>query len=323
MQFAPTGTWPDPDGLRRLPCRRSRSAHRPARRYWDRRPRRPRGDLRQPPLLRVERVVRRSRRHAGRPTYVRLRVGTRQRLNLVWSTVHSRGTLTILTFVLSSPTTDVPAGGIFTHLTRTVDWSRGGTTFETAVAAPVAMSDGSATAMAARTCARRFRFTRLPLLSSYAGPGGCQWRAARVPRMILENGAIRTMDPSLPLARALAIAGERIAGGVGTHELALASPEVDRPRRALRHPRDHRLARPLPDLGDRPAARPPRGGDLGGGRRRADGPGGGAGRAGPLVPRTGLPRDQLAGAADPGGARRRHRRDARRGDLEGLPRRSG
>ena len=43
--------------------------------------------------------------------------------------------------------------------------------------------------------------------------------------MILENGTIRTMDPALPVARALAIAGDRIAGGVGTHETALASPE--------------------------------------------------------------------------------------------------
>ncbi len=44
--------------------------------------------------------------------------------------------------------------------------------------------------------------------------------------MILENGVIRTLDASLPRARALAIAGERIAGGIGTHELALASPET-------------------------------------------------------------------------------------------------
>ncbi|HEY6606153.1 MAG TPA: amidohydrolase [Gaiellaceae bacterium] len=43
--------------------------------------------------------------------------------------------------------------------------------------------------------------------------------------MILENGVVRTMDPSLPVARALAIAGDRVAGGVGTHETALASPE--------------------------------------------------------------------------------------------------
>ncbi len=44
--------------------------------------------------------------------------------------------------------------------------------------------------------------------------------------MILENGLIRTMDASLPVTRALAIAGERVAGGVGTHELALPSPDV-------------------------------------------------------------------------------------------------
>src|SRR2546421_8835814 len=34
------------------------------------------------------------------------------------------------------------------------------------------------------------------------------------------------MDPALPRAAALAIAGERVAGGVGTHETALASPEI-------------------------------------------------------------------------------------------------
>src|SRR5207253_5947466 len=44
--------------------------------------------------------------------------------------------------------------------------------------------------------------------------------------MILENGVVRTMDASLPRARALAIAGDRIAGSVGTHETALASPDV-------------------------------------------------------------------------------------------------
>ena len=43
--------------------------------------------------------------------------------------------------------------------------------------------------------------------------------------MILEGGTIRTMDAALPTARALAIAGERIAGGVGTHETALPTPE--------------------------------------------------------------------------------------------------
>jgi predicted amidohydrolase YtcJ len=44
--------------------------------------------------------------------------------------------------------------------------------------------------------------------------------------VILENGVIRTLDPSLPSARALAIAGDRVAGGVGVHETTLASPEV-------------------------------------------------------------------------------------------------
>jgi predicted amidohydrolase YtcJ len=43
--------------------------------------------------------------------------------------------------------------------------------------------------------------------------------------VILENGIVRTMAPTLPVARALAIAGDRIAGGVGTHETALASPD--------------------------------------------------------------------------------------------------
>ena len=44
--------------------------------------------------------------------------------------------------------------------------------------------------------------------------------------MILDNGVIRTMEPSLPTARALAIAGAQIVGGVGVHETALASPET-------------------------------------------------------------------------------------------------
>lgn len=44
--------------------------------------------------------------------------------------------------------------------------------------------------------------------------------------MILEHGVIRTMDPALPVAGALAVAGARIAGGVGTHETALATPDV-------------------------------------------------------------------------------------------------
>jgi predicted amidohydrolase YtcJ len=43
--------------------------------------------------------------------------------------------------------------------------------------------------------------------------------------MILERGIIRTLDPSLPTASALAVAGDRVAGGVGTHETALPGPE--------------------------------------------------------------------------------------------------
>src|SRR6188472_635483 len=34
------------------------------------------------------------------------------------------------------------------------------------------------------------------------------------------------MDPSLPTARALAVAGARVAGGVGTHETSLPTPEI-------------------------------------------------------------------------------------------------
>ncbi|HEU4942449.1 MAG TPA: amidohydrolase [Gaiellaceae bacterium] len=43
--------------------------------------------------------------------------------------------------------------------------------------------------------------------------------------MILERGVVRTFDPALPTASALAIAGERVAGGVGTHEDALPTPD--------------------------------------------------------------------------------------------------
>jgi predicted amidohydrolase YtcJ len=46
--------------------------------------------------------------------------------------------------------------------------------------------------------------------------------------VILENGVIRTLDPSLPKAGALAIAGDVVAGGVGTHERgAVSSERVD------------------------------------------------------------------------------------------------
>jgi predicted amidohydrolase YtcJ len=44
--------------------------------------------------------------------------------------------------------------------------------------------------------------------------------------VILRNGTIRTLDPSLPTVSSLWIAGEWIAGGVGVHEAALPSPET-------------------------------------------------------------------------------------------------
>jgi len=43
--------------------------------------------------------------------------------------------------------------------------------------------------------------------------------------VILEKGVIRTLEPAMPVVLALAIAGDRIAGGVGTHETALPSPD--------------------------------------------------------------------------------------------------
>jgi predicted amidohydrolase YtcJ len=43
--------------------------------------------------------------------------------------------------------------------------------------------------------------------------------------VILSNGVIRTMDPSLPTSAALAIAGDTVAGGVGVHERALPTPD--------------------------------------------------------------------------------------------------
>jgi predicted amidohydrolase YtcJ len=43
--------------------------------------------------------------------------------------------------------------------------------------------------------------------------------------VILANGVIRTMDPSLPTSGALAIAGALVVGGVGSHEQALPTPD--------------------------------------------------------------------------------------------------
>jgi predicted amidohydrolase YtcJ len=53
----------------------------------------------------------------------------------------------------------------------------------------------------------------------------CGQVGIRFDQVILENGIVRTMESSLPTARGLGIAGEWIAGGVGPHETALASPD--------------------------------------------------------------------------------------------------
>ena len=137
--------------------------------------------------------------------------------------------------------------------------------------------------------------------------------------MILENGVVRTMDPQLPVARALAIAGAYVAGGVGVHETALASPEVVDlgGRCVLPAFTDSHVHFPTWSLNQRQVklegcasldealAR----------IRDADG------RAGPLAARLRLARRRLEALrrADEGGARRGHGRDA--GDLllQGLP----
>jgi predicted amidohydrolase YtcJ len=43
--------------------------------------------------------------------------------------------------------------------------------------------------------------------------------------VILDNGVVRTLDPSLPTCGALAVAGPFVAGGVGTHEWVLPTPD--------------------------------------------------------------------------------------------------
>ena len=68
--------------------------------------------------------------------------------------------------------------------------------------------------------------------------------------MILENGIVRTMDPSLPASRALAIAGAVRRRRCRRARDSACEPRGRRPRRPLRAARAHRLARPLPDLVD-------------------------------------------------------------------------
>ena len=134
--------------------------------------------------------------------------------------------------------------------------------------------------------------------------------------MILENGVFRTMDSSLPVARALAIAGERIAGGVGTHESALPTPEVVDIGGRCVVPGLHGLARPLPHLVAGSARCEP-------GRSRVAGrgarPGASCNSAGRLDPRPGLAVCGLGDAAHERGARRDHRRDTGRAVGEGPP----
>jgi len=43
--------------------------------------------------------------------------------------------------------------------------------------------------------------------------------------VILDNGVVRTLDPSLPTCGALTVAGPLVAGGVGTHEWVLPTPD--------------------------------------------------------------------------------------------------
>ena len=127
------------------------------------------------------------------------------------------------------------------------------------------------------------------------------------------------MDPQVPTQRALAIAGERIAGGVGVHETALASPEVVDLGGRVVLPGLHRLARALPHLG----ALAHRGGArrlrvARGGARADPGRGTAARRS---DPRLRLAERRLGGRrrADRRAARRGDRRRAGGDDREGLP----
>ena len=138
--------------------------------------------------------------------------------------------------------------------------------------------------------------------------------------MILENGVVRTMDPSLPVARALAIAGDAIAGGVGTHETALPTPDVvDLGGRCVVPGfTDSHVHFPTWSLGQRDLS-------LDGSCSLAD-----AlervrayDHARRLDPRPGLALGGVGGAADEGGARRGHGRHAGRALGEGSTTRCG
>ena len=100
--------------------------------------------------------------------------------------------------------------------------------------------------------------------------------------MILENGVVRTLDPSLPTARRARDRGRPRRRRRRRPRDGAREPGDGRPRRPLRRPRLHRLARPLPDLGAR-AAR--------GGARRLPLARGGA-RPGPRGRRRRFPTDR-------------------------------
>ena len=139
------------------------------------------------------------------------------------------------------------------------------------------------------------------------------------PPMILENGVVRTLDPSLPTSRALAIAGAVRRGRRRRPRNRACEPGRRRPRRPLRPARLHRLARPLPHLVAGAAAGEAR--RLHVDRRGARARPRGRDRARSLAARLRLARRRLEPPrrADEGGARRGHRRDADDHDLEGLP----
>jgi len=58
------------------------------------------------------------------------------------------------------------------------------------------------------------------------GPARSSCLTTTLGAVILRNGTIRTLDPSLPAVSSLWIAAEWIAGGVGVHETSLPSPET-------------------------------------------------------------------------------------------------
>ena len=132
----------------------------------------------------------------------------------------------------------------------------------------------------------------------------------KIVSVILENGVVRTMEPSLPLARSLAIAGELDRRRRLRARDRAARAGARRPRRPLRRARVHRLARALPDLGDGAARGAARGHAL---RRRG-------GRA---RPRRARPAGRPGSAAAAGAAATGRRRSSRQGTTSTRSRPTG